>query len=60
MNRIELAEELKISRSTLYRKMEKLNSDFRKSIFREVLMPEDVKYIYENIQHSQNTKSGSI
>ena len=59
MNRQGLAAKLGISGSTLRRKMKQQIPEFEKNMAYKIFLPEDVKYIYENINHSKNPKTGS-
>lgn len=60
MNRKELAVELDISPATLWRRMKKLNQEFRNQIKgHSLLLENEVKYIHEQISGLKKWESDS-
>jgi len=59
MNRKELAAELGVSTTKLWRDMKKLNPEFQKRVERQLLYDEDVKFICENLKDLKKAESGS-
>jgi len=53
MSRKELAAEMKISYTVLWRHIKKLNPDFRKQIAGRILFENEVRYIHEQITGSE-------
>jgi len=60
MNRKELAAELDISPATLWRRMQKLDPEFKKQIQgHSLLFANEVKYIHEQITSLKKWEEGS-